>query len=411
MSDRQDLPTGSKVTRIEGGRRCRCLEVWIGLRTNTRSVSSTMAAGLAELLAQLRALAPPSELPIAIERPSGLLVDTLVNAGHPVIPIHPNAVKASRPRYRAAISKSDSGDAYLLADLLRTDGHRFRPLRPLSDESRALRALVRTRDDLVAERVALANQLRALLESFWAGAATVFADIDSPIALAFLADYPTPNHAGRLGIKRLAAFLARHGYCGRRSAEELLQRLRSAPTISVGDQESEAKGLLVRSLVSVIEPLVVQIQKLTAAVEHAVVAHTDGPVLTSFPRIGKVNAAQVLAELGDDRARFASEEHLAAEAGAAPVTHASGKSHSVSFRFACNKRLRKAATCWADNSRRASPWAEDVYARARARGCDLPHAVRIVARAWIRVLWRCWQDRTPYDPQRHRSALQAKKTA
>jgi hypothetical protein len=123
------------------------------------------AAGLAELLARLRRVAPPEALPIAIERPSGLIVETLVAAGHPVVPIHPNVVKACRPRYRAAGGKSDPGDAYMLADILRTDGHRFRPLTPVSDELRALRALVRGRDDLVAARIGFANQLRSLLGS------------------------------------------------------------------------------------------------------------------------------------------------------------------------------------------------------------------------------------------------------
>ena len=137
------------------------------------------AAGLAELVQRLARFAPPATLPVALERPSGLVVDTLLDAGFPVVPIHPNAVKACRPRYSAAGGKSDPGDAYLLGDLLRTDGHRFRPLLPLADETRALRALVRGRDDLVAQRVALANQLRALLERFWPGAATIFADVDS----------------------------------------------------------------------------------------------------------------------------------------------------------------------------------------------------------------------------------------
>ena len=141
-------------------------------------------------------------------------------------------LKASRPRYSAAQGKSDPGDAFILADLLRTDGHRFRPLLPLSDETRALRALVRTRDDLVAQRIALANQLRALLERFWPGAAVIFADIDSPIALAFLQRYPTPQSAQYLGERRLQAFLAHHAYCGRRSAKELLERLHSAPAIT-----------------------------------------------------------------------------------------------------------------------------------------------------------------------------------
>jgi transposase len=124
----------------------------------------------------------------------------------------------------------------------------------------------------------------------------------------------------------------------------------------------------------------------------------------SFPRAGRICAAAILAELGDVRARFQSEDQLAAEAGVSPVTHASGKSRGVVFRWACNHRLRAAVTCWADNSRHASPWAADVYRRARARGCDHPHAIRVLARAWVRVLWRAWTDRTPYDETRHTAA-------
>lgn len=363
-------------------------------------------AGLRELVGRLRHLAPPAELTVAVERPSGLLVDTLVETGCRVVPIHPNALKASRPRYGAAQSKTDPGDAYILADLLRTDGHRFRPLRPLSDETRALRALVRTRDDLVAQRVALANQLRALLESFWPGAAEIFADIDSPIALAFLARYPTPQSAERLGEKRLDAFLARHAYCGRRSAKALLDRLRSAPPGFVGPLEAEAKGDLVRSLVAVLQPLVDEIRKTSAAIGHALLRHPDGPILASFPRAGRINAAQILAELGDDHLRFPTAETLAAEAGVVPVTRESGKHRAVSFRWACNKRLRQALTCLADNSRHSSLWAQHVYRRARNRGCDHPHATRILARAWCRVLWKCWQQRTPYQPLSHRAAAQ-----
>lgn len=362
------------------------------------------ADGLAGLTRQLRRLADPADLPIAVERPSGLLVDTLVEAGFPVVPIHPNALKASRPRYSAAQGKSDPGDAFILADLLRTDGHRFRRLQPPSDEIRALRALVRSRDDLVAQRVALANQLRALLESFWPGAAAIFADVDSPIALAFLARYPTPQAAERLGEKRLAAFLARHAYCGRRPVAELLDRLRAAPTGLAGEAECEAKGELVRTLAVVLEPLVLQLGQLTGRLGHAVAQLPDGQIVMSFPRAGRVNAAQILAELGDDRSRFTHPDQLAAQAGVAPVTYASGKHRGVGYRWACNKRLRLALTCFADNSRHASPWAAHVYRRARERGCDHPHAIRILARAWVRVLWRCWQDRKLYDPGAHRRA-------
>lgn len=362
------------------------------------------ADGLTALLSALAKIAPADQLPVAIERPSGLVVETLTEAGHPVVPIHPNALKACRPRYRAAGGKSDPGDAYILADVLRTDGHRLRPVHPHSDEARALRARVRTRDDLVAERVALANQLRALLESFWPGAARIFASVDSPIALAFLERYPTPGSAQRLGPKRLAAFLAQHAYCGRRRPEALLERLHKAPRGLAGEAEQEAKGQLVRALVAVLEVLGREIKKLTAAVEHAVAQIPTGQILMSLPRAGKVCAAQILAELGEDPRRFLSDDHLAAEAGVAPITHASGKSRAVTCRFACNKRLRRALTCFADNSRHESPWAHTVYTQARNRGCDHPHAVRILARAWVRVLWRCWRDATHYQPALHRAA-------
>jgi transposase len=356
--------------------------------------------GIERLIRQLKSFAG---IVIAIERPSGLLVDALIEAGLRVVPIHPNVLKASRARYRGA-GKSDPGDAYMLADLLRTDGHRFRPLEPQSDEIRALRALVRTRDDLVDQRVALANQLRSLLESFWPGAAEIFYEIDTPIALAFISRYPTPQSAMHLGEKRLASFLAQHSYCGRRPVAVLLERLRSAPTGANGELEAEAKGELVHSLASILERLVAELAKLTARIEHAVASLADGQIIMSFPRSGRVCAAQILAELGSVRERFPTEAQLAAEAGVSPVTFASGKHRSVVFRFACNHRLRRALTCFADQSRHAHPWAADVYSRARTRGCDHTHAIRILARAWVRVLWRAWFTRTPYQPHLHRSA-------
>lgn len=362
------------------------------------------AAGLAELRQRLATLGAAGAVRVALERPSGLVVDALLEAGHVVVPIHPNALKASRPRYTSSGAKSDALDAYILADLLRTDGHRFRALVAPSDATRALRAAVRTRDDLVATRVQLANQLRALLESFWAGAAAIFADVDSPIALAFLAQYPSPEAAAHLGEQRLARFLTRHHYCGRRSAGVLLARLRGAAAGHAGPLEAEAKGQLVRMLAGVLGPLVAQLKDLDALVAAHLAAHPDGALVQSFPRAGTVNAAQILAELGDDRARFASADQLAAEAGVAPVTRASGKHRDVTCRFACNKRLRLALGTWADNSRHAHAWAAAHYRRARARGCDHPHAVRVLARAWTRVLWRCWRDHAPYDPDRHRTA-------
>ncbi len=363
------------------------------------------ARGLGELVRRLRRY---PGLRVAIERPDGLLVDTLVDAGIRVVPIHPNKLRSARERYTTSGAKSDPGDAYVLADFLRTDGHRFRELAPLSDQTRTLRALVRTRDDLVKARVALTNQLAAQLGVFWPGAAALFYRLDSAIALAFLERYPTPESASGLGERRLAAFLRRNAYCGRKPVAELLQRLRTAPAGRVGAAESEARGECVKALVHSLKALLPQISQLEGAIAVALAEHPDGDLFRSFPYAGEVNAAQLLAEIGDDRERFPSDDVLAMEGGVVPVTKRSGKAMRIGFRWACNKRLRRALTGWANNTRRGSSWARTCYDRARDRGADHPHAIRILARAWLRVLWRCWQDRTPYDDVRHLAAAAAR---
>jgi transposase len=340
---------------------------------------------------------------VAIERPDGLLVGRLLAAAICVVAIHPNQVKAARERFRATGGKSDRFDAFVLCELARTDHHRFPTLARSSDETLALRALVRTREDLVGLRIHLANQLRAQLEAFWPGAARIFAAVDSPIALAFLERYPAPDDARGLGPKRLTGFLARHGYCGRRSVDELLDRLRGAPVAVVGELEAEARRSAVIGLIAALRPIVEQIGRLSSQIAGAVREHPDGAIFLSFFRDPKstITAAGLLAEIGDDRDRYPSDDALAADGGQAPVAIESGKHRAAAFRSACDKRLRNHLGVLADSTRHWHPWARDVYEHARQRGADHPHAIRILGRAWTRVLWRCWQDEMPYDPARH----------
>jgi transposase len=356
--------------------------------------------GMAASLRRLATHGDPAGLPVAIEATHSLVVDRLLAAGHPVVPVHPNAFHATRPRRGASKAKSDPGDSFKLADHLRTEGHRLRRLEPLSAETAELRALVRMRDDHVAAKVAAANQLAALLARHWPGATAVFARLDCEIALDFLDDYPTPASAARLGEARMAMFCRRHSYCGRRSPAALLERLRSAPepTEAVG---AEVLAELVRAQVRVLRTLLGTIADLGRAIGAALLQHTKAGLLAPMPRIGEVNLAQIVAEVGPILDRAVDVEHACAEVGAAPVTRASGKSMGVSFRWAVNTRARFALTTFADNSRHASPWAARLYAEARARGKRHPHAVRIVARAWMRVMWACWHTNTPYDPLRH----------
>jgi transposase len=321
--------------------------------------------------------------------------------------MHPNQVKAARARFRAHGGKSDRFDAFVLAELCRTDAHRFRVLEPDADDTKALRALTRAREDLVAARVALANQLRAELDRFWPGAKRIFADVDSPIGLAFLERYPTPTAASGLGEKRLAAFLARHHYCGRREPVELLARLRSAPAGRAGDAEIEARHQVVLALVAALRPLVARIRELTAEIAHRLHAHQDGEIFSSLFRDPKavVTAARLLAEIGDRRERYPTPEALAADAGMSAIAIESGKQRRAAFRYACDKRLRDALATLADSSRHHNPWARRLYTDTVARGHNHQRAIRTLGRAWCRVLWRIWHDRTPYDPTQHKALM------
>lgn len=382
-------------------------EVLIADADGERLWAATVAhdeAGISKLCSAVRAFDVQR---IAIERPDGLLVDRLLETGTAVLAIHPNKVAAARDRFRPAGGKSDRFDAFVLCELARTDSHRFQAIEADSDQTKALKALTRGREVLVEQRVALCNQLRAELERFWPGAVEIFADLDSPISLAFLERYPSPTDARGLGAKRLAQFLARHHYCGRKDPAELLARLRNAPTGRAAELEADARRGLVLALVAALKPIVEQIRLLTSEIAHALRAHPDGEIFLSFFKDPKsvITAATLLAEIGDSRARYPTAEHLAADAGMAPVAVESGRKKVACFRRGCDHRLRDATSTLADATRHWHPWAHRNYADARARGHDHPRAIRTVGRAWTRVLWRCWQDRAPYNPEHH-NALQ-----
>jgi transposase len=375
-----------------------CVVDAAGARISERLVDHS-EAGISALCRELVGLGVGR---VAIERPDGILVDRLLEAGITVIAVHPNQAKAARERYFVARGKSDRFDAFVLAELARTDSHRLRAIRPDTDETKALRALTRAREDLVGVRVELANQLRAQLQAFWPGA-MVFADVDSPISLAFLARYPSPADARGLGPRRMEGFLARHRYCGRRRPEELLERMRQAPAGRAGEMEAEARRTAVLGLVAALRPIVAEIAELTSQIRGALAAHPDGAIFAPLFRDAKtaICPATLIAELGDARSRYPSDAALASDAGMSPVALESGKRRAATFRRACDKRLRVAVATLADSTRHWHPWAREVYRRARERGQDHPHAIRTLGRAWLRVLWRCWQDGVPYDPARH----------
>ncbi|MFD3707650.1 IS110 family transposase, partial [Nocardia sp. NPDC058658] len=353
--------------------------------------------GIARALAKLACHGDPADLPVAIETTRGLVVDRLLAAGHPVIAVHPNAFHAARPRWGAARAKNDPGDAFKLADYARTDIHRLPRLAPTLPETLELQALTRQRDDHLGLRIAAVNQLAALLDQHWPGGKTVFAQLHSAIALDFLDRYPSPQAAATLTGARIEAFCKRRGYSGRRTGAELLARLREAP-VAASRLGEPVTTTLIRAQVATVRALQAGIDALDKTIAAAVETHPYARLFADLPRIGVLNLAQIIGEVGPILERATGFEQVAAETGVAPVTRASGKTHTVAFRHATNHRARQALHMWFDNSRRADPWAGQRYADARARGQRHPHALRTLGRSWLRIIWACWRTETAYNP-------------
>ncbi|GAA4975485.1 hypothetical protein GCM10023225_15720 [Kineococcus glutinatus] len=247
---------------------------------------------------------------VGIERGDGPLVDALLNAGLSVFVIAPNQVRSLRRRYGSAGNKDDSFDAYVLADTLRTDRHRLRPLTPDSPATTALRTTVRARRDLIAARIAMANQLRAHLETVLPGAIGLFRDIDSAISLAFLTRFPTQAKADWLSPCRLENWLRTQSYPNPRRADVLHAQLVAATRGRTGS-EADALAHVTAAFVAGLTCLREQVRALEEQIETQLLAHPDAVVFTSLPKAGVVRAARLLAEMGDARGRFPTPESLA----------------------------------------------------------------------------------------------------
>jgi transposase len=232
----------------------------------------------------------------------------------------------------------------------------------------------------------------------------LFQKIDSAISRQFLIRFTTQEALDWLSAKRLAAWLASVGYSGRTTADSLHQRIAAAPRGATGNLARTLAGIT-HAYLATLNTITAQIRDLAQQISDAYDTHPDKPVYAALPKIGTVRGARLLAEIGDARGRFPTADSLACLAGAAPSTRESGKVRIVAFRWAVDKQLRDAVCDFAGDSRRANPWAADLYNRARDRGHDHPHAVRILARAWIDIIWKCWTTNTPYNPDQH-GALQ-----
>ncbi len=366
-------------------------------------------AGLAALQAELSRFS--DRMPIAIERSEGLLVEHLRALGHALFPVSPRISARARERYKVASVKDDRFDAFVLADTLRHEHGHWRTLSIPTPLLAEIKALTRDRDRLLETQQAVESQLRMILEAYHPAPVRLFSSVDRQITLSFVLDYPTPAIAGRIKTTRMAGFLARHHYTGRVPAQVLAERMRT--NLLTGSSGTVAgKSFSAQSFARLLQLLNSQLAEYEDAIAAAVAEHPDARIFASFPGVGPITTAVLLAEIGEDRARYPRPEVLLAEAGLAPVTRSSGRSRKVRFRYAANTRLRESAMWWAYNSMKESPWAAAAFREARdQRGQQYHRALRGLSARWMRILWRCWTDEVPYDPEKHTSAAAITATA
>lgn len=334
---------------------------------------------------------------VAIERGEGLVVEHLQCRGLPVYCVSPKISARARERYRLSATKSDAFDAFVLADTLRHEYRHWRTLSILSAETAELKAVIRDRERIVWSQRGVESQLRAILDAYHPAPLHLFSTLDRGITLNFLADYPTPGQASRVGTARMEAFCSRHGYSGRVPADQLVERIRPH-LLSASPGTTAGKQFTAKLFAAQLRLLNKQIKACDKRIGQLLDSHPDAPIFLSFPGIGPIVAATLIAEMGDDRSHYPNARVLLTETGLSPVTRASGRMHQVRFRYSCNHRMRHAIDWWAFVSTREVDWAGEAYTNARAKGQGKYRALRGVGSRWARILWRCWTDHMIYDP-------------
>jgi transposase len=341
------------------------------------------------------------ELWAAIEKPQGRIVEFLLDHGVVVYPVNPKAVDRARDRFRMSQSKSDSFDAYVLAEFLRTDYVHLRALEPDSVPAQELKMLTRDHERLMRQKSRLLNQIGITLKEYYPRPLEVFNDLETKIARDFLKAYPTPQALSKLTRRRWKRFATRDHQLSEARANELWEKL-NKPQLPIPEHVVRTKAKLLLALVVQLEASVKAVGSYSEEVEDFFADMPAAEIAKRLPG-GKsgTTVPRIWAELGDAKSRWQSFRHLQAEGGTVPVTKSSGKSRVVQFRFACNKHLRHAIYWFSFNSLNRCEWANKYYRDQRAKGHSHHRALRALGAKWLKIIFVMWRDHKPYDENYH----------
>ena len=377
-------------------------DVYLMDEDGRRLAAGRLSEGLAGISRLHRLVADhatdPNLVVVGIETDRGLWVQALVAAGYRVFAVNPLAVARYRDRHHVGGAKSDTADAKLLADLVRTDRHNHRSVAADSDAAEGIKVLARAHQNLIWARTRHTNQLRHALREYYPAALEAFPDLADRDALAVLGRAPDPATAARLTRKQIVAVLRKAGRQRllNHRADEIQDALRS-DQLAAPPMVTKAFAATTTATVGIISALNTQIDQLAEELSAHFEQHPDTAIYRSLPGLGEILGARVLGEFGDDPERYATAKCRKNYAGTSPLTVASGKKRAVLARHVRNRRLYDAIDQWAFCSLNTSPGCRAFYDQRR-QTADLQHtALRALGNRLVGILHGCLRNHTCYD--------------
>jgi len=344
---------------------------------------------------------------VALELSKGPIVSVLQKYDFFVLfPIDPSTLANHRKAFTPSGAKDDPTDAEFALQLLITHTEHFKPLNPQSVEMRTLMTLVEQRRKLMHDRVRVTNRLRNALKQYYPQALEWFDHIDTPLFCDFIRRWPSLAQARRARKATLEKFFHEHNMNRKALLEHRIQAIKSAMPLTEDEAVIVPYRLQAQMLIAQLEVALESIRAYDDEIAALAPQHPDYGLFNVLPGAGPSLAPRLLVAFGEQRERFANAAELQKYAGIAPVTKRSGQSTWVHWRWQCPTFLRQTFVEWAAQTINKSYWAGLYYYQQRAKGCSYQAAVRALAFKWIRILYRCWETRTPYDEARYLKALQ-----
>lgn len=362
--------------------------------------------GMNQLLSKVKKLGCMNqEVAFCLEKNHGLLVDFLLDHGYSVYPVNPKSADRFRDRHKTSNKKDDVFDAFSLADALRTDGHRWKPLVPDSPLARELKVLVNDRNQLVRTKTKVVNQLKGCLQEYYPLALEIFPEIQRGICLEFLQVYPTSDHVKKMSLKEFERFMKEHHYpwnITKKTPESFFGDIQSSKLFfSVDEVINKTKSRLMFALVEQLKTLTRQVKEYDKEIDKLMDKHPDNDIFRSLPGSAKTLSAQLAAHFGENRDRFNRFESVQQLAGTAPITMSSGKKSKqykqVQMRKACQHSFRNTLIQLAFTSLTRSIWTRHYYDQKRKAGLSHAGALRSLANKWVKIIFTLWKKRVCYQ--------------